>query len=206
MEKEIIGSDHVPVHQSGAETDAVESVACGSNIEAIEFYQIVMKRLTEVNRWGEMSSIPLSSFKLFDHNGRSCDRTVAEGDYIRIDIPGPGTRIGKGYDWVHVEAVFSEVDFDEDVFTLRVRPSSHPLDPDGKTAHFLTSRATSTFQIRRIKNVVYAEEHARNESPNMETGNGLDNFRNALVGTAARIGLSYPQWKSLVKGLLKSDN
>jgi hypothetical protein len=205
MEREIIGRDHIPVHQSGGETDAIERVTCESYIQAIELYQIGKSRLADVNRWGEMSNIPLSSFKLFDSSGRSCERTVAEGDYIRIDIPGPGTSIGKGYDWVHVEAVFSEVDFDEDVFTLRVRPSSHPLDPEGKTAHFLTSKATSTFQIKRVKNVVYAEEHARNESPNMETGNGLDNFRNALVGTAAKIGLSYPQWKSLVKGLLKAE-
>ncbi|KQN35217.1 hypothetical protein ASE92_11400 [Pedobacter sp. Leaf41] len=205
MEREIIGKDHVPVHQSGAETDAVENVEFESEQEATAFYQVVKHRLSDVNNWGSLSSIPLSSFKLFDHAGRACDREVEEGDYIRIDIPGPGTRLGKGYDWVHVEAVFSEVDFDQDIFTIRVRPSSHPLEPDGKIAHFLTSRATSTFQIKRIKNFVYAEEHARNESPNFETGNGLDNFRNAIVGTAARIGFSYPQWKSLVKGLLKSN-
>ncbi|WP_231426147.1 hypothetical protein [Pedobacter sp. Leaf250] len=205
MEKEIISQDHIPVHQSGAETDAIEKVEFDNNYEALEFFQKVKQRLSDVNRWGEMSHIPLSSFKLFDHAGRKCDREVIEGDYIRIDIPGPGTKIGKGYDWVQVEAIFAEVDFDEDIFTIRVRPSSHPLDPDGKTAHFLKNRATSTFQIKRIKNVVLAEEHARNESPNMETGNGLDNFRNAIVGTAARIGLSYPQWKSLIKGLIKTD-
>jgi len=205
MEKEIIGKDHVPVHQSGAETDAIEQATFANEFEALAFYQTVKKRLANVNQWGALSSIPMSSFKLFDSSGRSCDRDVEEGDYIRIDIPGPGTQTGKGYDWVHVEAIFSEADLDEDIFTIRVRPSSHPLEPDGKTAHFLTSRATSTFQVKRIKNVVYAEEHARNESPNLETGRGLDNFRNAIVGTAARIGFSYPQWKSLVKGLMKQN-
>jgi hypothetical protein len=66
----------------------------------------------------------------------------------------------------------------------------------------LKSCATSTFQVKRIGNCVSAEEHGRNEVPNLETGHLLDNIRNAIVSAGAKIGFSYPQWKSLVSGLL----
>jgi hypothetical protein len=79
------------------------------------------------------------------------------------------------------------------LFSIQVRPSGHPKDADGTLAHFLDSAATSTFQIRRIGTMIFAEEHARNESPNYKTGNIFDNLRNGIVGTAASIGLSYPQ-------------
>jgi hypothetical protein len=50
--------------------------------------------------------------------------------------------------------------------------------------------------------IVTAEEHGRNEVPNTDTSSTIDNIRNTLVGWSARIGLSYPQWKSLVKGII----
>ena len=147
--------------------------------------------------------MPLSTFKLCDASGHPAVREVCEQDFIRIDIPGPGPKVGNGYDWVNVKIVRDEMIAEGDLFSIQVKPSPHPLEPTGPIAHFLDSDASSTFQIRRIATTVYAEEHARNESPNLKTGNKLDNLRNGIVGTAASLGLSYPQWKSLVNGLVE---
>lgn len=70
---------------------------------------------------------------------------------------------------------------------------------------FFKDLATSTFQIKQIGHEVYAQEHGRNEVPNTATHSFGDNLRNRLVGWTAKIGLSYPQWKSLIKGLVNTD-
>jgi len=41
----------------------------------------------------------------------------------------------------------------------------------------------------------------RNEIINVDNENMSDNIRNYLVGLAAKMGASYPQWKSLLKGM-----
>jgi hypothetical protein len=197
-----IGTPQVPAQISGSEMNAVETAECQTVSEAKEFYQTVKYRLTNVNGWAAMAKLPMSSFKLFDYAGRAVDRHAEEGDFIRIDIPGPGTKTGHGYDWVIIEALVEERRADAEVISMRVRPAPHPLGEDECIAHFLKSCATSTFQVKRIGNCVSAEEHGRNEVPNLETGHLLDNIRNAIVSAGAKIGFSYPQWKSLVTGLL----
>lgn len=197
-----IGTLQVPIQTSGAKMDAVEQVRCASVSAAEEFYQIVKNRLTDVNAWSAMAGLPLSSFKLFDHTGRAVHRQAIKGDFIRIDIPGPGTKTGQGYDWVRVEELIEEIDANDRVISMRVRQTAHPLGEDDAIAHFLNSCATSTFQVKLLGNSVFAEEHGRNERSNLDTTHVLDNIRNAIIGAATKIGFSYPQWKSLVSGLL----
>jgi hypothetical protein len=193
----------VPEQYSGGETDALAKVHCKTIEEARDFYSLIRGRLADVNNWQKVSETPLASFTLFDPIGSPVDRDVQEGDFIRIDIPGPGPKVGNGYDWVNVKIVREEMIAEGDLFSIQVSPSPQPTVTDGKIAHFLDPIATSTFQVRRIGTIIYAEEHARNENPNFKTGNFLDNLRNGIVGTAASLGLSYPQWKSLVQGLIR---
>ncbi|MEQ7801827.1 hypothetical protein ABDJ41_18675 [Pedobacter sp. ASV1-7] len=115
-------------------------------------------------------------------------------------------RLGGGYDWVTIEEIKLQVLDDAEVLSMTARPSANPTTSSEDTAHFLTDQATSTFQVKRIGRVIYAEEHGRNELPNTDTGIPLDNIRNTFVGWGAKIGFSYPQWKALVKGLLNKDN
>lgn len=197
-----IGTMQVPEQTAGSEMDAVEKVYCPSVAEAKEFYHTVKRRLTDINAWAAMARLPMSSFKLFDYAGRAIERNAGEGDFIRIDIPGPGTRTGHGYDWVIIEALVEETEKGAEAISMRVRPAAHPLGEDERVAHFLKSCATSTFQVKRLGNCVSAEEHGRNEVANLDTGHIFDNIRNAIVGAGAKIGFSYPQWKTLVVGLL----
>lgn len=202
----IPGSEHVPAQFTGSEMNAVEKVELPSGAEAVFFFKIVKERLLDVNKWAEIAGISMSTFKLTDSKGNEVSRKVTDGDYIKIDIPGPGPKAGKGYDWVVIENIRSETSDDAEVLSFTARPASNPTTDDNDTAHFLRHEATSTFQVKRIGNTIYAEEHGRNEVANTDTSNMLDNIRNTVVGLGARIGFSYPQWKALVKGLLSNKN
>ncbi|MFA4870168.1 MAG: hypothetical protein WC623_18365 [Pedobacter sp.] len=200
------GSAHVPDQQTGSEMNAVEKIEMASEMEAVHFFETVKERLLDVNRWTEIAGGAMSEFLLTDENGNLVQRKATGGDHIRIDIPGPGTHTGGGYDWVIIEDINAEVSDNAEVLSITARPSTNPLTISQDTAHFLTEKATSTFQVKRIGNMIYAEEHGRNEIPNTYTGNILDNLRNTFVGWGAKVGFSYPQWKALVKGLLNQSS
>ena len=198
------GSDHLPKQEIGTEMNAVEKKVLNSEQEAIEFYEAVRQKLFNVSCWAEISKVPISTFKLMDPSGQEVERAAKEGDYLKIDIPGPGTSIGEGYDWVVIEEIKEEKTENMDLTSMTVRPAANPENENKDVAHFLKDHATSTFQVRRIGLEVSAEEHGRNEVPNSDTDHTLDNIRNTIVGWSAKIGFSYPQWKSLVVGLIES--
>lgn len=200
------GESELPEQQTGSAMDAVEKIEMRSAEEAKLFFRTVKQRLLNVNAWAEITGIPMSAFCLTDRTGQPVHRNATIGDYLRIDIPGPGTKTGDGFDWVVIEEIKESHVEEGEILTMQVRPAPNPQTPDDHTAHFLKDTATSTFQVKRIGNRVYAEEHARNEVPNTDTGHTLDNVRNMMVGWAAKIGFAYPQWKSLVKGLISTEN
>ncbi|TCD26557.1 hypothetical protein EZ456_13285 [Pedobacter psychrodurus] len=195
----------IPTQQIGQQTDAEEEKILVSTVEAKATYQKVVQHLLDVNEWYRISTIEASCFKLFDQNGSPLNRAALEGDYIRIDIPGPGTAAGKGFDWVYIEQLEKYADDGSDIdFTLFVaRPSRVPGIFGGKIAHFFTDRATSTFIVFRRANVLSVEVHGRNEVPNTQDQNLLDKTRNLVVNGGSTIGMSFAQWHLLVSGILK---
>lgn len=195
----------VPEQHTGSKIDTTAQVEFAAAAEAIAFYAIAKNRLLNAYEWSEICKVPLSVFALTDSQGNTVKRPAQEGDYLRIDIPGPGTHSGDGFDWVRVEKISEEFTEDAATISMQVRPAANPASADTSTAHFFTAMATSTFQIKRIGTVVSAEEHGRNEVPNTDTSHLGDNIRNTLVGWSAKIGLSYPQWKSLVKGIVETE-
>jgi len=191
----------VPRQVIGSQMDVVEERKLSSLIQAQEFFSAAAKRLLAVNEWGRISG--LSDFKIFAPDGKEAMRSAQKGDFIRIDIPGPGPVSGGGFDWVKVEEIQREHDGDQEMISMCVRPCPSPFNKDKQIAHFLKDHATSTFLIRRDRITVWAEEHGRNEQANTDEGNLIDRARNLIVGFSAKLGLSYPQWKLLVKGLLE---
>jgi hypothetical protein len=202
---EINHAADLPNQEKGSMIDVVEQAVFPLEDEARAFYQVGKERLLNVNHWGEASYIKLSTFELTDPFGEPAHRSAQEGDYIKIDIPGPGTSAGSGFDWVKIESIKEDSGDQTQLISMTVRPAPSPVDESGHVAHFLEDSATSTFMIRRAGNIVYAEEHGRNEVPNTETDQTVDNIRNTLVGWSAKLGMSYPQWKSLVKGFMKKE-
>lgn len=200
------GAQQVPPQQTGSEMNAVEKIELSSEAEAIHFFKTVKERLLDVNRWTKLAGSGMSHFFLTDSGGNLVERKATTGDFIKIDIPGPGSKTGGGYDWVKIEEIKEELTDGVEILSIRARPAANPLTDGKDIAHFLTDDATSTFQVKCIGNTIYAEEHGRNEVPNTGTAHAMDNIRNTFVGWGAKIGFSYPQWKSLVKGLLNNEH
>jgi len=197
----------IPTQQIGQQSDAEEEEILVSPVEANAAYQKAVKHLLNVNEWHRISTIEASCFKLYDQNGSPLNRAALEGDYIRIDIPGPGTAAGKGFDWVYIEQLDNYTDdgADIDVTLLVARPSRIPGVIGGNIAHFFTDRATSTFMVFRRANVLSVEVHGRNEVPNTKDQNLLDKTRNLMVNGGSAIGMSFAQWHLLVSGILKQS-
>lgn len=194
----------VPAQYEGAGKDIVHSVKAASDQQARKLFQTAHSRLLDVNHWEEIARPVTAKFTLTDHSLRRLRRKAREGDFIMIEIPGPGSSEGKGADWVHIEAVAEKKDASgkEESVAFRVRPARTPVTGEN-VAHFFDDKATSTFMIHRNGRTVSAFVHGRNEAPNLKTDNKFDIVRNALVGFSAIAGLSDIQWKNLVTGLLK---
>ncbi|MGO8056168.1 hypothetical protein, partial [Rhizobium leguminosarum] len=72
--------------------------------------------------------------------------------------------------------------------------------------HFFKKDATSTFMVCIDGNIITASIHGRNEIPNTETANTIDNIRNKVVATSAISILSEVQWNNLVRGIVKGND
>jgi hypothetical protein len=194
----------IPEQEKGSKFDVSANISLNSNTETLAFFQGVKQRLLNVNGWDEVCGFASSTFKLINAKNQEIVGFAKEGDFIRINIPGPGTKIGEGYDWVRIEQIAEQLTSNAELLSITVRPCGHPLKQEKITAHFFQPIATSTFQVKRIANVIYAEVHGRNELPNNKEGALLDKVRNTMVGIGAKMGFSYPQWKMLADGLIKN--
>jgi hypothetical protein len=193
----------VPEQHEGGATNT-ESVETFDTIEAARaFYQVVSNRLLNVNAWHDYAGKGTAAFQLTDEHGTEVVRTAQKGDHFKIDIPGPGSVTGEGYDWVQIEEIVEEHNEDTDTIAIRVRPTSNPRNDKQDVAHFFTDDATSNFIVKREGTQVLAAVRGRNEKPNTKAEAIIDKARNTAVATGAITGFSNYQWKSLVTGLLK---
>lgn len=195
----------VPRHTKGSRSGAKHEVDSPTHKAAQDLFNTARARLLDINNWDLYSGHATSTFCLTNAQGEQVNRKPRPGDYIRIDLPGPGPRNGGGYDWVTIEAVDESYDHyhDEDYCAFRVRPAAAPGSDSETTAHFLTGAATSSFIVHRQGKKVIAAEEGRNEKINFARVSIIDKIRNALVAKGAAWGVSKLQWKTLVKGLLR---
>jgi hypothetical protein len=194
----------IPPQEEGKQADIIEMIKAPDVQEAKLLFLQARERLFDIVHWGDISDGLSASFVLTNKQGTPRDGFPAKGDHIRINIPGPGSSAGEGYDWVRVEMIEDKrlPESDEEWSAMKVRPSEDPLKQEG-VAHFFESGATSSFIVKRSGMTITAEVHGRNEKPNTESKKLTDKIRNALVGTAATSGIAKIQWQKLAKGLLK---
>jgi hypothetical protein len=197
----------IPVNVKGKASNLDFAVISATIDNARHSYMRSVKRMLNPGIWHDLAGWASASFKLFDPKGEELYRLALEGDYIRIDIPGPGPARGGGYDWVRIEKIEEYIDSsgEREWTGMKVRPSRSPGSMAGGTAHFFRSDATSTFIIELNSNKVTAFYHGRNEVPNTSTGKTGDNVRNALVAAGAIVSLSEAQWSALCKGFLADE-
>jgi hypothetical protein len=197
----------LPPQERGKSTVTSAEVAMMKEPDLRYVFERATNRLLDVNEWTDHCGALAASFQLTDDEGEPLKGRAAVGDYIRIDIPGPATTEGRGYDWVKVEKIERPGESAPGAISLmQVRPCTNPQVKDSTvTAHFLKDHATSTFIIEWSGNKVSATVYGRNEVPNTDDAGVADNTRNAVVGALGAIGLSKVQWKALVQGLLEKE-
>jgi len=196
----------VPQQHIGSQMDVRAETILSDIGKAAFFYQLAKTRLQDVNNWDKLCRTSSTIFQITSFKGVDAEN-LALSNLIKIDIPGPGTSAGEGYDWVQIEKIESSDENHLDEWMgFTVRPCASPLHPQMGIAHFFSDLATSTFIVGRTGNTVWAEMHGRNEVPNSDTSTVVDGLRNAMVGWTAKIGLSFPQWKLLVDGLVRKED
>jgi hypothetical protein len=145
-----------------------------------------------------------AKFQLTDENGEEIDREAEQGNYIRVDVPGPGSKEGDGYDWVLIEELREFAFENIQSIGFRVKPAANPIKGSEHIAHFYDQSATSNFIITREGNVVTASIIDRNIKPNDEGASVMDKIRHTVAGMAALSAFSKIQWQNLAEGLVKS--
>jgi hypothetical protein len=195
-------SDIIPQQQTGKAIDAASSIELNDESDAKTFFTKVRDRLQNVNQWKKYAGSISADFQLVDNLGRAVWRQAREGDYFKIDIPGPGSKNGDGYDWVKIEEVVSSSSPNGESFGFRVRPADNPQRSNADVAHFYSQESTSTFIVERNKNKITVSIHDRNTKPNTNADRTSDKIRDTLVGAAGVITFSKIQWKNLTEGLL----
>jgi len=195
----------IPEQKDGREITAEATAEFQNASQASAFYKEARGRLLFIHNWHKIAGRLSADFQLTDEHGKEVDRLAQKDDYFRIDITGPGSDAGQGYDWARVEEI-KEVNSEEvDSIAILVRPSSNPQTPNPNVAHFFAKKSTSTFVITRENNKVTACIYDRNIEANEETKQPLDKLRNAVVGLGAKHGLSKLQWQALVDAFVKQD-
>lgn len=195
----------VPKQFIGSKTGATSSVKAPSVGIAKALFNEAQQRLFDINNWQNLCGGKGASFQLTDKHGNALSQTKPEvGNLIKIKLPAPANEKGDGYDWVRIEELENTTNpiYDEETVGFRVRPVSNPADPSDESAHFYTDEATSTFLVVRRASTVYAMERGRNERPN-PVGGFWNRIRNIIIALAAMLGLSVPQWKMLVNGIIR---
>jgi len=199
---EDIVSPYIPAQYTGEETETSHTVEAPDEDTAHAWYDIIALRLRDVNNWNKWCGFLSSGFQLTDEEGNKLALAAAEGQFIQIDIPGPGPVAGNGYDWVKIEKLEQvKLNDRQEFLVLQARPAPSPFNKLNGVAHFLDAQATSSFVVKRDGLTLTATVYGRNEVPNVQAHETADRIRNAIAGSAGAIGISKLQWKALVKGV-----
>lgn len=201
--KEKARSNIVPGQQTGKAIDAESTIELRGPEDAKVFFAEVKERLQNVNQWKDIAGTISATFQLVDTNGVEVERKPRKGDYFKIDVPGPGSQTGEGYDWVQIEEIESSSTPDGEKFGFRVRPTDNPQTRSEDVAHFYSDESTSSFIVERNQNRITASVHDRNTKPNTDADSTADKIRDAVVGAAGVLSFSKIQWKNLTDGLVK---
>jgi len=196
----------IPEQKDGRKMDALESINFTKEEEAKRFYMVTRHRLLNINNWCELAKLPIATFSYIDKDGEAGPEHPRIGGYVKIKIPGPGLPSTDGYDYVRIENIEETDEASLQILTITLRPSQNPLLKEpGHIQHFFKEMATSTLQVQRISKNVNAFYYGRNEVINLDVDLLSDKLRNLLIGIGAKLGASFPQWKSLLKGIMDTN-
>ncbi|MCG2613211.1 hypothetical protein LZZ85_02930 [Terrimonas sp. NA20] len=192
----------VPAQERGKQLDLSEKRSFPDQEAAERGFNASSERLLLPQGWKELCGKASATFAVIAPDLKEVGRPVNEGDFLRIDVPGPGSDAGEGYDWVRVAMIGSSEKDGERRLGIKLEPVDNPESPDDTTAHFFEAGSSSTLEIILEGKNIEASYHGRNEVINNQTGKLSDDVRNTVVGAGAKAGLSEAQWGALLKGLI----
>lgn len=190
----------VPKQKSGGFHDT-ESKKHYKAIETDAKFEILKKRFFSINEWKGYCGKASSEFKHFSESGQPVERIPQRGDFIRIGIPGPGTKEANGYDWVEITNIAHRQIDNYESYLISCRPSKDPNQLKGRVAHFYRATATSNIMIEKDGDSLKTGVYGRNEKPNFDAV-FLDKIRNFIIAIGGMLGIAKIQWKLLTDGLL----
>ena len=137
----------IPEQFKGQALEVEASSVSDTETAAQSLYELAKKKLFSVNDWHKIVAGLTARFQIVDQDGNEVSRKVNKGDYLRINIPGPGNKEGDGYDWVVVEELkeINKEDFQSAGF--RVRPTENPFGKKNETAHFYSNETTDSDSV-----------------------------------------------------------
>lgn len=198
MKKETL----IPPAGEGKNINLQEEKMLADKSAAEQLFELASKRLLNPREWKDLTGVGTASFKVIGPDKQEADRGLQKGDFVRIDIPGPGGSSGDGYDWVRVDMIEIS-DRSEDRFAgIKLVPCDNPLNDEPDAAHFFDENSSSTMIVTLNEKTVTASYHGRNETVNNETESVVDNIRNTVIAAGALLGFSEIQWKKLIRGFL----
>jgi len=157
----------------------------------------VKERLFDVNKWSKIPGIANAVFELYTRDGQRLNRHHAEeGDFIKIDLPGP-----LPFNWVKVTGRSEG----EDNAEFTVQPTYDPTENDDRTVtdHFFQDRARSIFRVERNGREISAMEIGLNEAINNQKEEaGEKGLINTLVSEGGWAAFQKYQWKNLTDYLV----
>ena len=206
MKEASVNNPIIPANNVGKAVDLEHCVTEDSIEEAGTTFKRACKRLLNPPVWHQLSGAISASFKLETQSKVDAHRLAQINDFLVIDIPGPGSTAGDGYDWVKVDNIVENADpAAEQSFGMTLKAAPNPDKPEQGIAHFFGEGATSTFIIKRNSHTVTVSYHGRNELPNTKTASFPDKIRNSIIAAGALAGISELQWMALIKGLLQKE-
>jgi len=164
--------------------------------ESTRIFSLLKNWLSDIDSWNAHSM--LSTFTVFDENGREIESKKLENDYfLRILLKGT-----MKYDWVRVIDIYDSAD----EFIITVKPTYDPTaEKKDKTviSHFFTSESTNNFCLARRENSVALYVIGLNEKMNSEkTSNALETVRNAAVNLGSYLGVQRGEWEKFCHHLM----
>ncbi|PZU83240.1 MAG: hypothetical protein DI529_12985 [Chryseobacterium sp.] len=193
----------VPEQVIGAYHDTEDQINFMMSEIVVRKFNVLKERFFSINDWKDYCGDLSSEFKLYDKSGSYVERKPRVGDFMRIDIPGPGDVKSNGYDWVEIVKIDDHTYSDElERYLMICTPSKIPGSKSDRIAHFYSSGSSSTFIISRGHNYIKVGVYGRNEVPNTTKTGILGKIRNFLIALGGFARIPKIQWKNLTSGLL----
>lgn len=193
----------LPAQYKGKEIIVESRVDTTDTAMQQQLLQTAILKLKDVNKWHRIMGQPFATFQLTDSNGTELKGDSPQsGMHFRIDIAGPGSSAGQGFDWVRVVRT---LDFEQNNYNgtfITVQPSDNPTSSDNHTAHFYEASSSSTFLVYSDSTGVCAMVIDRNIAVNTDNGSIADSLRNTIFGGVGKAAFSKIQWKLLADAFL----